>query len=146
SGHQILGVVARLSDETAKHFDVKQEVFFASLNWTVLSKLIGIKTRRAYQEISRYPIVERDLAVTVSKNEAAGALLETIRRTGGKLLQEVRVFDLYEGDNIAPDTKSIAFSLRLGASDRTLVDKEVETLVARVVKQLADRHRAVLRA
>lgn len=146
SGNKVLGTVARLADEVAKRFDIKQELFFASFNWTGITKLVGRKTLKAYQDISRFPVVERDLAVMVSKKESAGALIETIRKTGGKLLQEVRVFDLYEGDKIAPDTKSVAFSLRLGAPDRTLVDKEVDVLITRVVKQLAANHQAVLRS
>lgn len=145
-GQKVLGTIARLNDQTAKRFEIKQDVFYAELDWTALFQMAQKNARTKYQDISKFPAVERDLAVTVDRSVAAGDLLETIRRSGGKLLQDVRIFDLYEGDKIAAGKKSIAFSLRLGSVERTLVDKEIDHFMSRVIKQLADRHQAELRA
>lgn len=144
SGHQHLGMIARLSDEAAKQADVKQEIFFAELDWTSLARIALKQTNTHYHDISRYPTVERDLALVVDKSVAAGALLETIRKNGGKLLQDASIFDLYEGERIEAGKKSLAFSLRLGA-DRTLVDKEIDALMERIIKRLATDHQAILR-
>ena len=139
-----LGIVARLSDDLAEAFDLKAPAYFAELDWTTLVALATPHLARTYQAVSRYPVVDRDIAVVVSRNQAVGPMMETIRQAGRPLLRDVDVFDLYEGERIAPDAKSVAFSLRFGA-DRTLKDADVDKRVNAIVERLAKGYEAVLR-
>ena len=140
----VLGTVARLADEVADDFDLQAPCFFAELNWERLVQMAAPQIEHRYRPVSRFPVVERDLAVVVKADQAAGALLDTIRAAGEPLLQEVSIFDLYEGEHVAEDEKSLAFRLRFGA-DRTLKDEEVDERIDAILKALEKQHRAELR-
>ena len=98
-----------------------------------------------YRPWARVPSVERDLAVVVSRTVPAGAVLDVIRRSGGALLQSASLFDVYEGDKVAPQARSLAFKLVFRAEDRTLTDEEVNGAVQNVVSGLASELQAKLR-
>ena len=144
SGGTYLGIVARLADALAEASDLKAPTYFAELDWTALVALATPHLARTYQTVSRYPVVDRDIAVVVAHSQAVGPMIETIRKTGRPLLREVGVFDLYEGERIGAGNKSVAFSLRFGA-DRTLKDAEVDKRVNAIVEQLSTTYGAVLR-
>ena len=144
SGGRRLGVLGRVSDAVADAADLQAPLFAAELDWDAVVALADRDAVVTYAPISRHPVVERDLAVVVPEGQPAGPLLETIRRAGGGLLQDARVFDLYRGEGVEPGRKSLAFALRFGA-DRTLRDKEVDGRVRRVVKALESEHGATLR-
>lgn len=139
-----LGGIARLSDQVADEFDLEEPVFFAELNWRHLVQLVLARSGQRYRPVSRFPEVERDLALVVSQDVPAGAMLDTIREAGGALLKDAAVFDLYEGEHVEEKKRSIAFRLHFGA-ERTLKDEEVDERVNAVVNRLAEAHGAVLR-
>jgi len=144
SGGTPLGIVARLAEPLAEAFDLKTPAYFAELDWTTAAALAAPHLERPYQAVSRYPVADRDIAVVVRSDQAVGPMVETIEQAGRPLLRQVGVFDLYEGERIASDKKSVAFALRFGA-DRTLKDAEVDERVAAIVKQLGLAYEAVLR-
>ena len=115
----------------------------AELDWDAVMSLAETAPP-TYRPISRFPVVERDLAVVVPASQAAGALADTIRRSGRPLLLDARVFDVYTGPTVPEGTKSVAFALRFGA-DKTLRDQEVDGRVRRIVKALEAEHGATLR-
>lgn len=139
-----LGIIARLSAAQQSAYGIKEPAYFAEINWDLLFEKSKAKIRRQYEPISRFPAVDRDLAVTVDRNLDVGGLIESIKKAGGKLLQEVSVFDVYTGERVAADKKSVAFGLRFGAH-RTLKDKEVDARVKAVVKALDEGFGAALR-
>ena len=120
-------------------------VYTAELNWTEVVRLATPYLDSTYQPVERYPAVDRDIALVVGREEPAGVILQTIRRAGGRLLQQARLFDLYEGNHVGPDKKSVAFALRFGAN-RTLTDQEVNKRMARIVHALEKEHGAFLRS
>ena len=75
----------------------------------------------------------------------AGAMLETIQKSGGELLREVRIFDVYAGKQLAADKKSIAFSLVFQAPERTLTDADTQNAIDRIIHRLEQAHGAALR-
>ena len=79
-GETYLGVIARLSDALAEAFDLKEPAFFAELDWTALVELASPGLARTYQTVSRYPIVDRDIAVVVGRGQAAGVVAPSSRR------------------------------------------------------------------
>ena len=92
-----------------------------------------------------YPPVLEDLAVVVDESIAAKEVGDVIRRTGGKLLTEVRLFDLYMGEQIQAGKKSLAYALTYQAQDRTLTDAEVAKVRSRIIEQLEKELNAKLR-
>ncbi len=140
-----LGSLGLVADAVADNAELQAPLFVAELDWDALARLADRDTPPTYAPISRFPVVERDLAVVVPTGQAAGPLLRTIRQAGAPLLQGVRLFDLYQGEHVAEGQKSLAFALRFGA-DRTLRDPEVDGRVRRIVKSLEADHGATLRA
>ena len=99
-----------------------------------------------YVPIPRFPSISRDIALVVDKEVTAGTLEKIINNAGGKLLKEVHVFDLYEGEHMDEGKKSIAFSLTYLDPEKTLTDEEVVRAHEKVLTALKDKAGAELRA
>ena len=143
NGDHHIGVVGQLTSELSEEFGATGKVCYAELN---LTSIISARSRTAtrYRPTSRFPVVERDLAVVVSQDVRTGHILDTVEKSGGALLLSTNVFDIYQGKGIPEDKKSVAISLRFGA-DRTLTDAEVEAEVAAIVSALQKVHAGELR-
>ncbi len=97
-------------------------------------------------EVSRFPTIRRDIAVVLPQHITASAILATARQAcEGSALQELLLFDVYQGQGVPQGHKSIALGLTLSATERTLTDAEVDQLMARLLRALADTHQAQLR-
>ncbi len=144
-GEKRLGVIARVSHELAEIHDLRAPLFVAELNADLLAELAHRDGNLRYKPISRFPAVDRDLAVAVGDDQPVGPMLATVRQTAGPLLQSVRVFDLYRGGRVEGGQKSVAFALRFLAN-RTLRDEEVDGRIRKVVKALEREYGAQLRA
>jgi len=100
----------------------------------------------AYAEVSRFPAVRRDLAVVLPQDVAAADILATARAACAQApVQEVLLFDVYQGQGVPDGYKSVALGITLSATERTLTDAEVEPLIAHLLRALAEAHRAHLR-
>ena len=93
----------------------------------------------------KYIFVEKDIALLVDKSVPSSELQKTIKSSGGKLLLESRVFDLYEGKGIAKDKKSIAFRLTLGSDKETLTDEQIAEEINKIVSSLEKKFNCELR-
>ena len=96
------------------------------------------RTTPVYQPLSPFPGVDRDLALLVPYDVPTSTVSDEMWDAGGVLLERVTVFDLYRGDGVDEGHRSLAFRLRLQASDRTLRDKEVDRIVEKIVKRLRE--------
>jgi phenylalanyl-tRNA synthetase beta chain len=99
----------------------------------------------AVAELSRYPEVSRDLSLIVDKTISADQIVQIIWRNVGKLLKDLRIFDVYQGDAIEKSKKSIALSLTLQHPSRTLGDEDINAIINSCVKELEDTFNAKLR-
>lgn len=134
----IVGLIGRVTPEVCK-----EEVYVMEISLDkLLTKKVG---KMKYKELSKFPVVKKDIAVLVNKDITAQEMLKTIKNNGGKLLLESKVFDLYEGKGIPEGKKSIAFSVTLGAQDRTLTDEEINKVMEKVITGLQSKHGAELR-
>ena len=93
---------------------------------------------RKYTGIAKFPAVTRDISMTVRKEINVGQIEEIIEKKGGKLLESFRLFDIYEGAQIKPGYKSVAYSVTFRAKDRTLEDKDVSAIMDKIMKALSD--------
>jgi phenylalanyl-tRNA synthetase beta chain len=96
-------------------------------------------------EFSAYPVAKEDVALVVDASLASAEVAATLREGAGPLLESVRLFDVYDGEQIGEGKKSLAFALRFRAPDRTLTDAEVAEARSAAVALAAERHGAVLR-
>jgi phenylalanyl-tRNA synthetase beta chain len=98
-----------------------------------------------YHDVITYPAVKQDLAFVVDEQLPAGELVEAVREAGGEHVRDVRVFDVYHGDQVGEGRKSIALHVAFQSPDRTLSDEDAAALRARIVAALRERFAAVLR-
>ena len=120
-----VGYIGELHPSKGKARDLERAVIFELDLTQIMNKL---KTTLLVQSIPRFPAVQRDLAVVVSLNTPAAAVMEKIRLLGGELLQQVDIFDVYTGKPIPEERQSLAFTLRYQSLVRTLTDDEVNSL------------------
>ena len=90
----------------------------------------------AYEDISRFPAIRRDLAIVVAEDIAAASVLKTVQKVAGKLLVNIQLFDVYRGEGVDSGRKSLALGLTLQDSSRTLKEAEVDSLMAQIVSTL----------
>lgn len=130
-----IGVIGQLHPSEQAARDLKDTIVL-EMNLAVL--LNAEPEALLYTPVPRYPSMSRDVALVLSKIVEAGSIENTIRNAGGKLLKQVRVFDLYEGDNMEEGKKSVAFSLTYFDPEKTLTDEEVARAHDKVLAALKD--------
>lgn len=102
-----------------------------------LEPLFALVTEKAeYRPVSKYPAVERDISVLVPREVKIDTVQEIIERAGGRLLSDSDLFDIYEGEHLEAEQKSLAFHLVFQSPERTLTDKELTAVFAKIVKAL----------
>ncbi|QHJ71663.1 phenylalanine--tRNA ligase subunit beta [Planococcus halotolerans] len=130
-----IGVIGQLHPNEQKARDLKTTIVME----LSLAELFKEQTEAlVYTQVPRYPSITRDVALVLSKIVEAGTIEKLIRSAGGKLLKDVRVFDLYEGDNLEAGKKSVAFSLTYFDPEKTLTDEEVTAVHEKVVAALIE--------
>lgn len=139
---QVIGFVGQIHPAAEKELDLKETYVFELL----LQAILSVETEAlVYEAIPRFPSITRDIALVADKSAAAGTLEAIIKEAGGKLLKEVQVFDLYEGEKMEEGKKSLAFSLKYLDPERTLTDEEVVKAHDKVLEALKEKAGAVLR-
>ena len=112
-----------------------------------LTKLINKKTKPLkFKEVSKYPEVNKDLAFIVKKEVTVKEIMDQIKKSGGRLLTNIDVFDVYVGENVKEDEKSIAFSLTFSDPTKTLSDEEVTLVFDKIIKEVETKLNAQLRS
>lgn len=144
--NQEVSYLKRIDTDLLKGFDIETDVFGAEIDLTVLLQNGVGKQETTYRPIVKFPTFEFDAAFTVDKDVRAGQLAKEIKETAGSVLQSVSVFDVYEGENLGKDKKSIAFRLTFLDSTKTLNIKDVEPIVQKIVQKLEKSVGAKLRS
>ncbi len=136
-----LGIV---SAATLHKFDIKQEVYYAELDWDALVSLVA---RRAikFSELPKTLPVRRDLALLLDKNVTMEQIEAVVAESERKLLRSVELFDVYEGDKLPSGKKSYAIALTLQDNDKTLQDKQIDAVMNKIIANLTKRLGAQLR-
>ncbi len=138
-----VGVFGQVHPLVAKNYDVNAEIYAAELDFTALSGMIAPEA--TYVPLPKYPSVSRDIAVVADEKLTVAQLETCIAKAGGKLLREVKLFDIYRGKGIDAGKKSVAFSLTLRADDRTLTDTDSDGVISAVLAALEREYGAKLR-
>jgi phenylalanyl-tRNA synthetase beta chain len=138
---QLIGWVGQLDPRVHKSLDLTQPVFVFELELEpVLNDVLP-----AFEGVSKFPEVRRDLALIVDEAISAGDLCHTVRQNAGGQLIDLKVFDVYQGKGIENNRKSVALGLTFRDSSRTLTEEEINVAVETVVNALEKQHAASLR-
>jgi phenylalanyl-tRNA synthetase beta chain len=139
-----VGVLGEVHPEVAEQFDLTKRACLMELD---LERLYSAVPERALsQAIPRYPAAQRDLAIIVDASVPAADVADAIRAGGGELLRNVRLFDVYRGEGVPANKKSLAWSLTYQSAERTLTDAEIEATQRAIVAALSGRFGAELRS
>jgi phenylalanyl-tRNA synthetase beta chain len=122
---------------------LERPAWAAVLDFTAIADLVP--SRRRFKSLPKYPAVKRDLAVVVDRAVSQGEVEATIRRGGGRLLASVRLFDVFEGEQLGSGKKSLAYALEFRSPERTLHDREVDEALHELVRALGSAVGATLR-
>lgn len=145
SGHwQDAGFLGEVHPDVAARHECPKRPLVAELDLGVL--LGAAATSRSYRALPRYPATTRDIAAAVPDAVTMRQMVDVIRESGGPLLQDVELFDIYKGGQLEAGWKSMAFSLAFRATDRTLTDEDVNAPMELVFSSLAEKLGAVVRA
>ncbi len=120
----------------------KKDIFVFEVS---LNHLYGKTSKLKYKEAYKYPSVQKDMAFILDKKIDVDEVIRTIQKAANKTLQEVSVFDVYEGEKVASDQKSVAFNLVFNGIDRTLTDEEVMQVFTKIIDKVVSVHHAELR-
>jgi len=129
-GKDVLVEMGTVKKSILKHFDIKQEVFYADFNWDLVLKLLSNKIK--YTAIPKYPEVRRDFALLVDSSVAFESVYKVARQTEKSLLKEINLFDVYEGQNLPEGKKSYAVSFIIQDATKTLTDTQIDKIMSKL--------------
>ena len=135
-----LGVVRK---SILKHFGIKQEVFYADFNWSLILKIISTKIK--FTDIPKYPEVRRDLALLLDQSVTYDSIYTLARQTEKALLKDIELFDVYEGQNLPEGKKSYALSFTIQDNTKTLTDVQIDKIMSKLKHNFETELAAVLR-
>lgn len=138
-----LGYMGQVHPLVAKNYGFDGEVYCAEINFTKAFQLR--LPEPTFVPLPKYPAVSRDLALICDEEITVAQVEDVIVAAAGKLLRQVKLFDVYRGVGVPEGKKGLAFSLELRADDRTLTDADSEAVTAKVLSDLAEKLNAVLR-
>ena len=139
-----LATLGEIHPDVAEAFDIGRRVYVAEVD---LDRLMPLeKDFYGIKPLPKFPAVSRDIAVVVDERVGVGTMMDAIRAAAGKLLEAARLFDIYRGEKLGSERKSVAFAITLRAPDRTLTDEEINAAMDKVLKALKNQFGAELRA
>lgn len=140
-GKKQVGYIGKLNPEHQNIFDIDQSVYVFEIDLDVLNETLLPN----FTEISKFPSIQRDIAVLVNDDVEARKILNLVQATAGNLLKKLELFDIYEGKNINNNKKSFAFALTFQSKSSNLTSLEVDAVIEKVVGVLEDKLGAQLR-
>ena len=143
-GRAVLGYLGELRPDVASAFGIEDgAVYVAELSVDRLARKAF--RRRLFEDLVTYPPASQDLAVIVDRGVAAADIVATAAKAGGKLVHDVSVFDVYEGDQVPEGKRSLALRVVMRSADRTLTDKDITSVRERLLSALEREYGAELR-
>lgn len=129
-----LGVFGEIHPSVAANYSFTKRVYIASLDFEAM--LENAQSEAKYKPLPKFPALTRDFSFVCDEALEVGTIEATIKKSGVKLLESVKLFDIYRGAQVGEGKKSVSFSVSLRASDRTLNDQEADDAVKKILKAL----------
>ena len=141
---QHIANITVVSQATLKTFSIKQAVYFIDINYTSLLQLVE-KNKIVYKEVSKFPAVQRDLALVVDKNTTYKTLETVLKKANLTKLQSMRLFDVFESDKLGVGKKSMAINFTFLDEEKTLTDKETDAMMGKIISSFESELNAEIR-
>ncbi len=142
-GDEKIGLLGEVCEEILDAFEIKEKVFWAELDFEKLCS--RVPRRKKFSSMPKFPPVDRDIAVVVDETILSKVIGDKIKEVGGSLVEEVTLFDVYEGKQVPAGMKSLAYSIRYRSQKRTLTEEEVDEIHRKVISELERSFDATLR-
>jgi phenylalanyl-tRNA synthetase beta chain len=136
-----IGVIGKLHPQVGRRLDLKRDAYVFEVDATLALASAAPVAR----PVSRFPVIRRDIAVLVKDEVSAEELIQAVASAAPELMRDVRIFDIYKGPGIEAGLKSVAISLILQETSRTLTDDDADAAQAAAVQKLRDAFGAELR-
>lgn len=141
---KIIGKLGSVSQKILKQFSIKESVFYADLNWDEVLFLQD-KNNITHNDVSKFPSVQRDLAIIVDKSTAYAAIETTIKGNKIAALKNIKLFDIFESEKIGIDKKSMAVNFTFSDETKTLADSETDAMMGKIILSLEKHLAATVR-
>lgn len=142
-GKDVIAIFGEVHPAVIENYSIKKNVYLAEISLDKLTKYSRVE--RKYVEVPKYPAVERDIAMLVDEDIEVGQIEKIIARKGKKILEDIKLFDVYRHEKIGKDKKSVAYALTFRSKDRTLTDDEINETMDGIIKELENSLKAELR-
>ena len=139
-----LGIFGEIHPLVAKNYSFTKRVYVAALDFEAMFE--NHVTEAKYKPLPKFPALTRDFSFVCDESLEVGTIEGVMKKAGVKLLESVKLFDIYRGAQVGENKKSVSFSVSLRASDRTLNDEEADTAVKKILKALEKELGITLRA
>ena len=133
---RVVGYLGEVHPHVADNYGIGERAYVAVIDMPEIVELATFD--RKYEGIAKYPAVSRDISMVVPKEILVGQIEEVIEKKGGAYLESYKLFDLYEGAQIKPGFKSVAYSITFRAKDRTLEEADVSAAMKKILKALEE--------
>ena len=133
---RVVGYLGEVHPQVADNYGIGERAYVAVIDMPEIVELATFD--RKYEGIAKYPAVSRDISMVVPKEILVGQIEEVIEKKGGAYLESYKLFDLYEGAQIKPGFKSVAYSITFRAKDRTLEEADVSAAMKKILKALEE--------
>ncbi len=133
---EIIGYLGEVHPEVLDNYEIGEKAYLAVIDIRKVTEHATFD--RKYQGLAKYPAVTRDLSMVMGKNILVGDVEKVFEKRGGKLLESMTLFDIYEGAQIKLGYKSVAYSLTFRAKDRTLEDKDITPIMEKILADLGE--------
>jgi phenylalanyl-tRNA synthetase beta chain len=142
--NRVIASFGKVKNALQKQMDIRQEVFFADLDWDYIAKKAK-KLKIQFKELPKYPEVRRDLALLVNNEVKYADLKTAAQKSEKKILRDISLFDVYEGKNLDSGKKSYALSFILRDDEKTLKDEHVDKVMNKILSSFKAQFQAELR-
>lgn len=140
---ETLGVMGQVHPSVAEEFKIDAEIYCAELDFNTLLKHATFD--RKYKVLPKFPASSRDIALVIDNSISVGEIEKIIGRNRANILESFKLFDVYAGEQVGKNKKSVAYSLTFRAADRTLTDGEINQVVDKILAELKENLNAELR-
>ncbi|NMD38159.1 MAG: phenylalanine--tRNA ligase subunit beta, partial [Christensenellaceae bacterium] len=142
-GENTLATLGEITPDVSEAFEISKRVYIAELNIDLLQSLA--KRTGAVNDLPKYPSVHRDLSIVFEEQTQIGDVMQSMQIAGGKLLENVFMFDVYRGAPVPPQHKSVAFSIVFRSSEKTLSDDDIQKHMNNILKTIEEKYNGKIR-
>ncbi len=143
-GDEVVGLVSEVHPKVSANYSINSRAYIAQINISALYKFVVLE--REFKDLPKFPSSRRDIALLVSDDVLVMQIEDAIKEKGGKILESVKLFDIYTGEKVAAGFKSMAFALEFRGIESTLTDVEINEKMEKVLKNLKEKLNIELRS